>query len=252
MADGDLNLTSISVLARHLTDENHYMLFDAVCRKSKREVERLVACLDPQPDVPASVRKVPSRTVPAKSSTTAAPPLTSLLAIEPGEPTAVTTPRPAARAVVSALAPERYLLKMTVSRETHAKLERARDLLRHVIPTGDPAAILDRALTMLIEQLERTKHARTTRPRENERRLSVGRHIPASVKRAVWARDAGRCAFVGTNGRCTETGCLEFHHVLPFAVGGPATVENLELRCRSHNAYEADRFFGELCPDRVG
>jgi hypothetical protein len=24
---------------------------------------------------------------------------------------------------------------------------------------------------------------------------------------------------------------LEFHHVMPFAVGGTATVENIELRC---------------------
>ena len=37
---------------------------------------------------------------------------------------------------------------------------------------------------------------------------------------------------------------LEFHHVTPFAVGGATTVENLQLRCRSHNAHEADVFFG--------
>ena len=36
------------------------------------------------------------------------------------------------------------------------------------------------------------------------------------------ARDQGRCAFVGASGRCRETGFLEFHHVEPFADGGPA------------------------------
>jgi HNH endonuclease len=64
------------------------------------------------------------------------------------------------------------------------------------------------------------------------------------VRRAVWTRDAGRCAFIGTQGRCAETGCLEFHHVKPYADGGPATVDNIELRCRAHNAYEAELFFG--------
>lgn len=33
-------------------------------------------------------------------------------------------------------------------------------------------------------------------------------------------------------------------HVEPFAAGGAATVENIELRCRPHNAHEARLFFG--------
>jgi 5-methylcytosine-specific restriction endonuclease McrA len=82
------------------------------------------------------------------------------------------------------------------------------------------------------------------------------------MKREVWARDVGRCAFVGTDGRCEETGFLELHHVVPFAEGGPTTVDNLQLRCLAHNAYEASVYFGtmrfrerrvdyELGPDRA-
>ena len=67
------------------------------------------------------------------------------------------------------------------------------------------------------------------------------RHIPAAVKREVWRRDDGRFAFVGTEGRCRERGFVEFHHVVPFADGGAATPGNIELRCRAHNAYEAER-----------
>lgn len=63
--------------------------------------------------------------------------------------------------------------------------------------------------------------------------------MPAAVRREVWARDQGRCAFVGATGRCTETGFLEFHHVEPFAQGGATTAENLEIRCRRPNTYEA-------------
>jgi hypothetical protein len=74
-----------------------------------------------------------------------------------------------------------------------------------------------------------------------------------------------RCAFVGTDGRCRETGQLEFHHVVPFARGGPTSAANLQLRCRAHSAFEAAQEFGawrrrrrvpalwpELGPDRVG
>jgi hypothetical protein len=39
---------------------------------------------------------------------------------------------------------------------------------------------------------------------------------------------------------------LEYHHVVPFAAGGETSAKNLELRCRAHNQYEADRYFGPL------
>jgi hypothetical protein len=47
-------------------------------------------------------------------------------------------------------------------------------------------------------------------------------------------------------GRCSETGFLEFHHVVPFAEGGRTTAANIQLRCRAHNAYEAEEWFGPL------
>ena len=48
-----------------------------------------------------------------------------------------------------------------------------------------------------------------------------GRHVPAGVSRAVWARDGERCAFVGPAGRCTEVKYLELHHRIPWVLGGP-------------------------------
>ena len=49
---------------------------------------------------------------------------------------------------------------------------------------------------------------------------------------------------MGRTGRCDERGFLEFHHRKAFATGGATTVDNLERRCRAHNAYEAELFFG--------
>jgi hypothetical protein len=65
------------------------------------------------------------------------------------------------------------------------------------------------------------------------------------VKRRVAARDQRRCGFVAPNGRrCDARRFLEFHHVVPYAAGGQPTVENIQLRCRAHNGYEADLFYG--------
>ena len=64
-------------------------------------------------------------------------------------------------------------------------------------------------------------------------------------------RDNGQCAFIGTRGRCTERGFLEFHHVVPFTDGGAALVDNIEPRCRTHNGYELSRWFGTQEPPVV-
>jgi hypothetical protein len=106
--------------------------------------------------------------------------------------------------------------------------------------------VFERALDALLADLDRKKLAATARPRESRRTAPGSRHIPAAVRREVWRRDGARCVFLGATGRCTERGFLELHHVVPFAAGGEATASNIELRCRAHNAYEAEQFFGSF------
>ena len=77
------------------------------------------------------------------------------------------------------------------------------------------------------------------------------RHIPAEVKRAVWARDAGRCQWpVESGGICGSTRLLELDHVVPVARGGTSSVENLRVVCRCHNRLAATRIFGEAWMER--
>lgn len=83
------------------------------------------------------------------------------------------------------------------------------------------------------------------------------RYIPVAVRRAVWERDAGQCAFHAATGRrCAEVERLEFHHRLPFRAGGLATPGNLELRCRAHNRMEEtgapSAWRGRAGPDGAG
>jgi 5-methylcytosine-specific restriction endonuclease McrA len=256
LADGSVTLTAICMLSPHLTAENHLELLAAVRHKRKRDVEHLVARLRPLPDVKSTVKKLP-QTNKVSGTCTGVPDLIARtldsrppIQVAEGQYKPAEAQLPAAgsnrtHTIVVPLAPERYKVQFTISRETHEKLRRVQDLLRHSIPNGDPAAIFDRALTLLLENLSRTKVAATPRPRSGKA-IATSRYIPAAVRRAVWRRDGGRCAFVGTIGRCSETGFLEFHHVRPFAEGGATSIENIELRCRAHNAYEAEQCFGPL------
>jgi hypothetical protein len=151
------------------------------------------------------------------------------------------------------LTPELYRLQFTVGRETQEKLRRLQDLLRREIPDGDPGVIFDRALTLLLDDVARKKLAATTKPRPSRPADPRSRHVPAEVKREVWLRDQGQCAFVSSGGRrCRERTFLEFHHSEAFALGGPTTADNLSLRCREHNVHEAELVFGSpLAPGRV-
>jgi hypothetical protein len=151
------------------------------------------------------------------------------------------------------LAPDRYAIRFTASAETCQKLRLAQDLLRHAVPSGDMAEIIDRALTVLLEDIARRKFAKTERPRASRGVAPGSRDIAAKVRRAVSIRDGDRCAFVSKSGRrCNERAFLEFHHLDPHGVGGEATAENIELRCRAHNNYEAELFYGRRQPTRSG
>jgi HNH endonuclease len=248
LTDGSITLTTICLLSNHLTEENHKQLLEAARHKTRREVEELVAALHPMPPVPSSVRRLPqpdkvtvgARHARAQGDDPVAPCFTAIASSSepPGVPLRVSAPP-----VVRPLAPELYKVQFTVGRDTHEKLRRVQELMRHVIPNADVAAIFDRALTLLLKEVERQKIAVVDRTRDLSAVNSRNRHVPAAVKREVWARDQGQCAFVGTSGRCDERGFLEFHHLIPFADGGQTTVENLQLRCRAHNDYEAKKWW---------
>ena len=246
LAEGRLHLSALRLLAPHLTESNHKAVLDEATHKSKREVEHIAARLQARPDVASVVRRLPS-----KNSHTADPPLAgTAVAPETTPPISnvatarASLPMPSVRPKTEPLAPGRYKVQFTVSEETYLKFRRVQDLLRHKVTNGDPATIFDHALTVLLANLEKSKIASTERPRASSFSATRSRHVPAAMRRAVWKRDGGRCRFQGGAGRCTETGRLEFHHVIPFARGGPTAVDNLELRCAAHNRYEAEQCFG--------
>lgn len=151
------------------------------------------------------------------------------------------------------LAPSRYKVEVTVDQQTHDTLRALQDVLGHSIPDADPAKIIGRALQLLLDETLKTKAALTAKPRQvgtrsahsGESKLKDTRAIPASVRRAVWKRDTGRCAFDDNGQRCRATRRIEYHHKLPFGKGGRHEKDNITLRCHAHNQYQADLDFGQ-------
>ncbi len=174
---------------------------------------------------------------------------------EPALPVIGVTAEPLSvqRAAVTPLSPDRFKLQLTIGGDTLEKLRLAKDMLSHAIPSGDDAAVLDQALTALLVDLAKKKFADTRKPRPSRAKDPRARDASAAVKRAVWVRDLGRCKFIGPSGhRCNERRFVEFHHVDPYALGGEATVEKIELRCRRHNDYEGRLYFGKRRRDDTG
>ena len=252
--DGRLSLSTACMLAKLPNGDGLDVLVPQAAFRSTRELELLIATHRPQPAVPSVIRKLPDPpgdatpstptgtaiAAPAARPAAAAHSAAAEASLSPSAgPQAWRTP-PSRRPVVRPLSEVQYKLQVTISSAAVDRLRQIQDLMRHRLPSGDPAAIVEHALEVLHADLLKKKAAEVSRPRAARADLEVaGRHIPAAVKRAVFKRDKGACAFVASNGaRCGSKSGVEFHHLRPFAVGGDATAQNIELRCRAHNQFE--------------
>jgi hypothetical protein len=243
---GDIHLSNLVLLATCLTEANHRELLAAAKNKSKRQVELLLAEWFPRPDVPAKIRKLPTpvaKRTQAKSAVS-----TETSTTQPKTP----TPRPGK---VEPLAPLRFKVEFTADQQLYDNIEKAKELLGPRLPRGDLNELFGRAIELLVEDLEKKKYAKTSKPRrtkpkaadsKNEAVAKRSRHIPNEVKREVARRDDGQCTFVDEEGnRCEERWGLELHHdEVAFARGGQHTTANISLMCKTHNLYLAKQEFG--------
>ena len=269
LREGRLHLSGIALLAPLLTEENREVLLDRACHKSKRQIEEIVAELQPRPETPATVRRVPTRPGPAAGL--AADPLCPETVGKPGalcpeagagppvlcpdtvadpelDPEACRPPR-AKPATIEAVGRKRYDVRFTASAELREKLERLQALMRSSVADGDLGRIIDIAITEKLERVEARRFAKTPKPRkslaETDTRPS-SRYIPAAVRRAVYERDGGRCTFRDENGRrCSRRDDVEYHHKHGFARGGQHSPANVTLLCRPHNSYLAELDYGK-------
>jgi len=245
LEDGRLHLCGISVLSRHLRDANYEDLLARATHKTKRAIEILVAELAPKPDVPPTIRKRPQSKVeaaPREAANELCPGR-----VEQNAPAPEPAPPPAREkpATVEPLSKARYKVAFTASEELRDKLKR----LEALMPGNDLASIIDAAVSEKLERVEAKRFGKTKKPRKSleEADTSPGvRRISAAVRRFVCERDHDQCTFVSQNGkRCPERDRLEFHHDVPYGLGGDRSAMNIRLLCKLHNAYMAELDYGK-------
>jgi len=237
IADGRLHLFGVRLLAPRLNAQNVHELIAAAANRTGPEIELMLANRFPQAEplrfddgiTPQVIvrQEVGENSHAARHAS--------------GSPIQVA---PKVRTKIAPIAPERYTLQVTLQGSTCNKLRRAQELLGHAVPSGDVAEVLDRALDLLVGQLEKRKFGIGSQPRPLLPKATT-RSIAARTRNAVHERDGGTCAASKPNGkRCNSTKNIEFDHIVPVALGGRSTVDNLRLVCRAHNQAAAEQVFG--------
>ena len=279
LRDGRLCLTSVIEAAKVVTPENWETVLPRFFGLSRREAMEIVAELQPHPAPPrrtvvTSPRAAPTRVASAGGLTAAAPagPCAEVAAGSPGELTlsegaiphgsahgngaagspdkptlgeAAVAPAATYRpAEIVPLSAQERRFHVTVTDRFLRKLEAAAAALSHSHPGATSDVILEAGLDLLLAQEEKRKGV-VEKPRKAPRAAKAD-HIPAHVRRAVWARDGGRCRWpLASGGICGCTRRLQFDHIQPLALGGKSTVENVRILCRSHNLLAARLAFGD-------
>ena len=203
---GDVHVSALRQLGPYLKEENVDAILDEAKGKTRSELDEMIARLFPRPNAPTvEIPFVTSMTT-ATASATPPPALACPARIEPLSATGV-------------------LVQMTMTAEGYADLKRAKELLGHCIPDGDTVKVIERALRTLVEDLEKDRRAKTSRPQASARPSKPG-HIPAATRRKVFARDGEQCTYLDSEGRrCECRTRLELDHSAP----GEAWSERREL-----------------------
>jgi 5-methylcytosine-specific restriction endonuclease McrA len=163
----------------------------------------------------------------------------------------------ARRATIAPLAEDAYKFQFTGSRALRNKVLEAQALLRHRVPNGDLASIMEMALDVLIAQVKKERFGVGRKARRNQRRdpleISVtrSRHVPDDFKRAVYERDDGHCTYVDERGRRCKSRDVEYDHIDGWALSPVHSIDRIRLLCRAHNQHAADKLYGREFMERA-
>ncbi len=251
LRDGRLCITSIVHVAKVLTAENRHEMLPRFFQRSRRDARAVAASVQPT----AAPHRVVVTSVPDAAAAPADSPRPADAAglVQPAEPTAAPTAdgqvpaRAARRDCAEPLTAALSRLHITVSQRFLDKLEAARAALSHEQPGGNAESVLEAGLDLILERDAKRKGL-VKNPRKataNPNAESATPRVPAAVKRQVWSRDGGKCQWpLEGGGVCGSRQRVQFDHVVPRALGGRSTKENVRLLCRFHNDLAARRAFG--------
>jgi hypothetical protein len=260
LGDGRLCLTTLALLGQVLTDENAEEVVARAAFRTRAEVDHLVASLAPRSAPREGIRQLPAPA--AAKGPAVAGGVRGLMAGSSGTPggagrveargavqgTGTEEASPAirpARQEMRAVSQERWSLRVTVDRALKDDLETLSMLLSHKVPKGNLAGVLHEAIRCGIEKHGKRKGAVRPARKVTPRATKDPAAIPAELRRQVWERDQGRCAWVGPDEkRCNSRWQVEVDHLDPAARGGRARLDRLRLACRLHNFLYAEEVYG--------
>lgn len=147
-------------------------------------------------------------------------------------------------------------LRRKIKKRTPKRVTLSRGKRGLTVDAGDagaPSPNLSQGETATVAQsvLQKVAYAsvyEASRTRQSE--------IPLATRNEIFRRDRGRCQFVDdrTGHVCHAQYQVQIDHVVPRALGGDNSKENLRLLCRTHNLLMAERSFGKelIARYRVG
>lgn len=211
LENGALSLTAVTRIAPHVRRDDAEEIISHAEGKTAKEVEDLLAPFSPEPAKRDRIRTISVRQ-------------------KMDEPSAPSK------------ALNRVEFSFQGSMALRESISRAQELLSNKFPFGGLEDVLSEIVQEYLDHHDPQRSlalGKVVRPKG-------GSAIPAASRRAVWARDRGRCTFTGPGGvRCETRRTLEIDHVKPRALGGSDESENLRLLCRAHNDSERRRVLGE-------
>ena len=244
LADARLNLSTVSLIASVLTTDNRRKLLDAARGKSYHEVEAIVSRYKVGKPVRDRVTPVTVTRTPAPLLRPAANCKESYRRI--GGKKVATEAKPVV------VTEQVFKVQFGASARFMKKYRRVLAHLSRKYPGG---VDFEKAFETLMDDfLDRCEAAPATRSQSRTTPVATqaaSRHIPRAVREEVFARDGGKCTFVGAGGRrCGSTWNLEIDHIHPYGKGGDNSPENLRLLCANHNRLAAERTYGRSLIER--
>lgn len=153
---------------------------------------------------------------------------------------------------------ESVRVELTFTKEQFAEIQKAKDLLSHICPSGE----LNEILTTLAQKFNQSKigknedsGSKASSPIQNSSKeltrsfgatplkLNRRKYISKIITRKIHQKAQHSCEFVSLDGhRCNSTYQLQIDHKIPLAKGGTNLSENLRILCRTHNNLMARRW----------
>jgi len=157
------------------------------------------------------------------------------------------------------LSQDKTEIRFVAGHQLMAKLEKLRALLSHSLIDPSYAELIEKLADEVLKRKDSKQ--KTVKAAKNAKAEAVSlppaetplkrpglksRYIPSHVRRALFQRDEGCCQHrdESTGRVCRSRFQLQIDHLVPHALGGPNTLENLQLTCRQHNIYRAAQTLG--------